>query len=72
MGMLGSGKAIETEECTQLQWTGTAQELIIFNLVEKFQRCQNHPILDAKVSKIGLSFKPHRKYENVFQILYVK
>lgn len=70
--MLGDGKTIETEENTQIGWNGTAQELIIFHLIDGFIANKNHPILEHKLSKVGVSFKADKKLLNVFQILYVK
>jgi hypothetical protein len=66
-GMLGSGeKSCLTEECTTVGWKGTASELVYFNLVEGFERDKNHPMIDEKTVKVGVSFKSHKKYENVF------
>jgi len=28
--MIGNGKGIETDECTQMSWNGTAEDLIFF------------------------------------------
>eukprot|EP00347_Sterkiella_histriomuscorum_P015476 403356884 len=71
-GMLGNGKGIETDECTQIGWNGTASELIYFQLVEGFKNSGTHAIIDVKTIKVGVSLKPHKKLHNIFQILYVK
>jgi hypothetical protein len=71
--MLGSGdKSIETEECTTVGWSGTAAEFVYFNLVEGYGREKTHPVLSDKTLKMGCSFKSHKKYENVLQMLYIK
>ena len=56
----------DLEECTFIGWNGYSSELIYFNLVEGFERNNSHPILDRHLKKIGVSFKAHKKYENVF------
>ncbi|CDW75837.1 UNKNOWN [Stylonychia lemnae] len=71
-GMIGNGKGIETTECTQIGWNGSAQDLIFFLLVDGFKDQKSHAILDPKLIKVGISFKAHKKLHNVFQILYVK
>jgi hypothetical protein len=70
--MLGAGKGVETEECTSIGWGSNAADYVFFSLVEGFKNNKNHAILDPKLSKVGVSFKPHKKLLNVFQILYVK
>lgn len=70
--MLGSGdKSILTEECTTVGWQGKASDFVYFNLVEGFERDKTHPILSDKTMKMGCSFKSHKKYDNVLQILYI-
>jgi len=71
-GMVGNGMGVKTCECTFIGWNGTATELVIGLLVEGFQLNQCHSLVDDKLIKVGLSFKPHKKFVNVFQILYVK
>jgi hypothetical protein len=71
-GMIGNGKGVETDECTQIGWSGSAQELVFFQLIDGFKNSKTHPIIEHKLTKVGVSFKPHKKHLNVFQILYVK
>ena len=66
MSMVGDGKGIDTEECTTVGWNGTAAELIFFQLVEGFKNAKTHAVLEPKLSKVGLSFKPHKTLLNVF------
>ena len=64
--MIGEGKGIDTEECTTVGWSGTATEIILFQLVEGFKNAKTHAILQPKLSKVGLSFKAHKTLLNVF------
>ena len=70
--MAGNAKDIETEECTQISWQGTPIDLIIQSLVNGYTAKNTHPILDSKLIKVGLSFKHHKKLQNICQLLYVK
>ena len=70
--MIGDGKDIETTECTRLNWGGTAQDLIIFLLIDGFNTNKSHCMLDKTLVKVGISLKPHKKHQNIFQILYIK
>lgn len=71
-GMIGDGKGVETEECTQIGWSGTAQDMILFQVIEAYKNTKSHSVLDEKTCKVGVSFKAHKRLMNVFQILYIK
>ena len=71
-GMIGDGKDIITAECTRLGWTGTAQELMIYLLLDDYNTNKKSLILDEHLIKVGLSLKSHKKHHNIFQILYIK
>lgn len=70
--MAGNAKDIDTEECSRISWQGTPVDLIISSLVNGFTATNSHPMLDPKLIKVGLSFKPHKRLQNMFQVLYVK
>ncbi len=59
-------KQIDASDETRISWDGTAQDLIINLLVEGFAVNGNHPILDPKLGKVGISFRSHKKLNNVF------
>ena len=62
---------MDSAEETEVTWDGTAQELIISLLVKGFTAKGTHPILDSKLFKVGISFRSHKKLNNICQILYV-
>lgn len=70
--LLGQAKAPEAEEFTITQWSGTAHELVLLNLLQTYEISEKPAILDAKTIKVGMSFKAHKKVQNVFQIIYIK
>jgi hypothetical protein len=50
-----------------VKWDGTANELILLNLLEDYEKQgAKCPIIDSRTSKVGMSFKPHKKVENIF------
>ena len=70
--MIGSGKVFVIEEDTLIGWNGTPVELVIFQMLDGFEKQKRHPILEEGLVKIGVSLKAQMKCENVFQILYIK
>ncbi len=65
-GMLGDGKDIETEEYTRLSWTGSAQDLVIFMLIDGYNTNKRHPILEESLQKVGVHMRAHKKHHNIF------
>lgn len=68
-------KTPDAEEFTFVQWVGTAHDLVILNLLQEYEKSTNEKkpaLLDTKTVKVGMSFKPHKKSQNIFQIIYVK
>ena len=71
--LLNGQKSPECEEFTMVKWEGTALELVLLNLLEDFEKVNfQAAIIDNKTTKVGMSFKPHKKVENIYQVLYVK
>ena len=70
--ILGDDKAPNGVEFTYVQWEGTAHELVLFNLLMDFENEGKPSILDDTLIKVGMSFKAHKKVQNVFQIIYIK
>ena len=63
----------ECEEFTMVKWNGTAFELVLLNLLDEYEKKGlSCAILDSKTMKVGMSFKPHKKVENIYQVIYVK
>ena len=48
-GMPGDGPDIDLEDETKLQWTGSAQEIVISMLIDGFNQNKTHPILDPNL-----------------------
>ena len=55
-----------------VQWDGTAHELIIFNMLEEYEQTGKASVLDDQTVKVGMSFKAHKKFQNIFQVIYIK
>lgn len=56
-----------------MRWAGTAHELVLLNLLQDFEASEEKPsLLSDKLVKVGMSFKPHKKTENILQIVYIK
>ena len=65
--MLGSARSPECEEYTMVKWEGTALELMLLNLLDDFEKKGlRASIIDPKTMLVGMSFKPHKKVENIF------
>ena len=73
-----TGKTADVEEFTYSQWTNTALELILLNLLQEYDRVNQDgsdrkpALLDPLTQKVGFSFKAHKKCQNVFQLLFIK
>ena len=70
--IVGDNKAPNGEEFTYVQWEGTAHELILLNLLQDYEKEDKPAILDDQLIKVGMSFKAHKKVQNVFQLVYLK
>ena len=70
--IVGDEKAPNGVEYTYFQWEGTAHELILLNLLQDYEKDGKAAILDDTLIKVGMSFKAHKKVQNIFQIIYLK
>ena len=62
-------------EYSEIGWTGTADEMVLMMIVAGFQcigEKEQLPMLDSRITKMGLSFRNHRKYKSVLQVLYIQ
>lgn len=64
--ILGSSKGADTQEATYIGWQGTAQQMILFSIVDSYEPGKTHPILDPQLTKMGSSFKTHKTLKNVY------
>ena len=71
-GMPGDGPDVDLEDDTVIGWTGSAQELIIWMLIDGYNKNKTHPILDPRLLKVGIHFIANKRHNNIFQILYLK
>ena len=69
---MGADKAPECVGFTITQWSSTAHELVLLNLLQDFELTGKPALLDPRTIKVGMSFKAHTKVQNVIQIIYVK
>jgi hypothetical protein len=68
-------KTPDAIESTYVQWSGHAHELILLNLLQEYEKAtedKKAALVDPKLVKVGMSFKAHKKLQNIFQIIYVK
>ena len=62
-------------EYSEIGWEGPTDELAMFILIGGCQcvaESECLPMLDPVVNKIGISFRSHKKFKSVLQILYLK
>ena len=65
--ILKGSKAPEAEEFTMVQWDHPAMEIILLNLLQEWERVgMQAAILSDKTCRVGMSFKPHKKVQNIF------
>ncbi len=56
--MPGDGEGIEMEEEMCTQWDGTAEEMIVYLMLEGWSKNGGrHPILDQNLIKVGMHFR---------------
>jgi hypothetical protein len=81
--ILGSQqKTGSVDEGTYIAWGGNGMDMVIMNLLQEYEaftnpkkedKKANKPaLLDPLTIKMGVSFKAHKKTENIAQILYVR
>ena len=72
--LIGKDVTSECTDETKLKWEGTPIELVITLMIEGFANKdkKQHPILDPKLSKVGIEFRSDKTHTNIFQILYIK
>lgn len=70
--LAGHQKTPDCDEVTIVQWSGTATEIILYDLIKEYEQDKRPASLDHRTCKVGMSFKAHKKSQNIFQILYVK
>ena len=61
-------------EYTEVGWEGEADELVLFMLISGCQcigEDEQFAMLDPSVTKIGISFRAHKKYKSLIQVLYI-
>lgn len=61
-------------EYSEIGWEGPTDELVFFILIGGCQCVADDetlPLIDERVTKIGISFVSHRKYKSILQILYI-
>ena len=74
----GTAKTGEIEEFTYSQWSSTATDIVLLNLLQEYERTSKETkdkkpaLLDPMTVKVGLSFAGHKKVQNVFKLAYVK
>ena len=74
----GTAKTGEIEEFTYSQWSSTATDIVLLNLLQEYEKTSKEAkdkkpaLLDPLTVKVGLSFSGHKKVQNVFQLAYVK
>lgn len=85
--LLGSSttKTGNIEEFTYTQWSSSATDIILLNLLNEYEKLNSKPkeegakvddrmpaLLDPLTLKVGLSFHGHKKLQNIFQLVYVR
>lgn len=46
--------------------------MVIFNMLEEYEKTGKASVLDQRTLKVGLSYKGHKKVQNIFQVIYIK
>ena len=81
--ILGSQqKSGSVDEGTYIAWGGNGMDMVIMNLIQEYEAFTNPKkgdkkaatpaLLDPLTIKMGVSFKAHKKTENIAQLLYVR
>ena len=81
--ILGSQQKMgSVDEGTYIAWDGNGMDMVVMNLIQEYEAFTNPKKGDKKASrpalldpltiKLGVSFKAHKKAQNIAQILYVR
>ena len=74
---LSQGKQIDAEEFTTFKWEHSASHLVAYQILKFFKDNRSaagdkkddddkvHPLMDPRLSNIGISYKGHKKVENI-------
>jgi len=68
-----TSKNENTEEFTYTQWSSSATDLVLLNLLQEYEKLNKTPsdqgklpaLLDNATLRVGLSFRTHKKAENI-------
>lgn len=41
-------------------------------MLEEYEKNGKTSVLDPQTVKVGMSFKPHKKVQNIFQVIFIK
>lgn len=94
---MGQSKTGDVEEFTYSQWSSSATDLILLNLLQEYEKLNTikkstdgevgggksqinsspesvklPALLDPLTLRVGLSFRGHKKVQNIFQLMFIK
>ena len=75
-----STKNENLEEFTYTQWSSSATDMVLLNLLQEFEKLNKTAndggklpaLLDNQTLRVGLSFRTHKKAQNICQIIFIK
>ena len=73
--VVGEEKQVTAEGNTFCKWHGSAQNLILYSLIDGVENNtlhSTHPLLEQDTNQVGMNFVAHPHFENCFQIVYVQ
>ena len=74
-------KQCDAVEYTFYKWEQSVTHLVAYQILSHFKEMKEkeqkeednvHPLMDMRTTQVGISFKGHKKVDNVIQLLYVK
>ena len=77
-------KSGDVDEATYVGWEGNGMEMVLMNLLIEYENYKYPPkdskdtkptkpaLLDPLTVKMGISYKAHKKVQNVAQLIYVR
>ena len=82
----GDGKMVDATEFTVYNWSQSAMHLVAYQLLKHYkaekaaEKSEDkdskvetlHPLMDGSLASVGISFKGHKKVENLIQVLFLK
>ena len=76
----GDGKTLDATEFTVYQWSHSAAHLVAYQLLKHYKTIQGdeakkdslHPLMDGSLANVGISFKGHKKVDNLIQVIFLK